>query len=243
MKIIADLHTHTVASTHAYSTVRENCEIAAERGLSIIAMTDHAPLMADGPHEWHAENQQVLPQKIKGIYALRGIEADIMNADGELDIKPRILDTLQWVVASFHSSVYPTATDDEHLQAIENVCKNPLVDMFGHLTITDHMFDYTEGAKLLARYDKIAEVNESSIKAGRSTRKNAIGFFKACKKENVRISLDSDAHYCESIGELSICREIVKEVGYPEELIINTDFDYIINRVNNNHPKAQKIII
>ena len=32
MKIIADTHTHTVASGHAYSTITENARAARERG-------------------------------------------------------------------------------------------------------------------------------------------------------------------------------------------------------------------
>lgn len=243
MKIIADLHTHTLASTHAYSTIRENCEIAQEKGLKVVAMTDHAPLMPDAPHEWHAGNQHVLSQKIKGVVVLRGIEADIMNTDGELDVKNYILEGLQWVVASFHDPVYPPRNPEDHLKTLENVCKNPLVDIFGHLTTTGHPFDYTEGAKLLAKYDKIAEINNSSIRAGRSTYENALRFAEACKKENVKISVNSDAHYCEEIGELSIALEIIEKVGYPVDLIINTNLEYIIDRVNKNHPKAPKINI
>ena len=33
MKLQADLHTHTIASTHAYSTITENCEWAEKYGL------------------------------------------------------------------------------------------------------------------------------------------------------------------------------------------------------------------
>ena len=39
--IIADLHTHTLASTHAYSSLTEMVRAAAERGLYAIAITDH----------------------------------------------------------------------------------------------------------------------------------------------------------------------------------------------------------
>ena len=38
--IIADLHTHSLASTHAYSTIREMVDSAAEKGLKAIAITD-----------------------------------------------------------------------------------------------------------------------------------------------------------------------------------------------------------
>ena len=45
MKLIADTHTHTIASNHAYSTVLENIEAAKERGLLYLAMTEHGPNM------------------------------------------------------------------------------------------------------------------------------------------------------------------------------------------------------
>ncbi|MBQ6530365.1 MAG: PHP domain-containing protein, partial [Clostridia bacterium] len=43
MKILFDTHTHTLASTHAYSTVMENAKYASEIGMEAIAVTDHAP--------------------------------------------------------------------------------------------------------------------------------------------------------------------------------------------------------
>lgn len=241
MKIIADLHTHTLASSHAYSTITENCEIARDRQLKVIALTDHAPLMPDAPHEWHAANQHVLPQTIRGVCVLKGIEADIVNTDGDLDIPDYVIGKLQWIVASFHEPLFPPLSADDHLAAIENVCKNSLVDVFGHLTASGYPFDYSEAAKLFTKYDKIVELNEASIRSGATKKINAVRLFEACKKEGVKIAVDSDAHYCERIGDFSAVCEILNEVKYPEELIISTDFDYIINRVNQNHPSAPKI--
>lgn len=241
MKIIADLHTHTLASSHAFSTITENCAVARERGIKVIALTDHAPLMPDAPHEWHAANQSVLPQTIKGVYVLKGIEADIMNTDGELDIPDYVIGKLQWIVASFHGPVFPPMSADDHLKTIENVCKNPLVDAFGHLTARGYPFDYTKAAKLFSKYDKIVELNEASLRSGASQKDAAVRLFNACKKEGVKIAVDSDAHYCERIGDFSLVYEILDEVKYPENLIISTNFDYIIDRANRNHPQAPKI--
>ena len=43
MKDIMDLHTHTVASGHAYNTIYEMARSASERGLSLLGITDHGP--------------------------------------------------------------------------------------------------------------------------------------------------------------------------------------------------------
>ena len=45
MKPLCDLHTHTVASGHAYSTLLENVHMAAMRGLKVYGHSDHARLM------------------------------------------------------------------------------------------------------------------------------------------------------------------------------------------------------
>ena len=42
MNIIADTHAHTLASGHAYSTIREMAAAAAKKGLKGLAVTEHA---------------------------------------------------------------------------------------------------------------------------------------------------------------------------------------------------------
>ena len=42
MEFKFDLHTHTIASGHAYSTVQEMAKAAADRGLELLGITEHA---------------------------------------------------------------------------------------------------------------------------------------------------------------------------------------------------------
>src|SRR5512146_3220126 len=53
LKIVADMHTHTIASGHAYSTVNELAHAAAAKGLAAMAITDHGPALPGGPHLYH----------------------------------------------------------------------------------------------------------------------------------------------------------------------------------------------
>ena len=50
MKSIIDLHTHALASGHAYSTVKENIEYAKINGLKYYGLSDHGVTMPGGPH-------------------------------------------------------------------------------------------------------------------------------------------------------------------------------------------------
>lgn len=45
MKFIADTHSHTLASGHAYSTIKEMAAAAEAKGLKALAITEHAPKM------------------------------------------------------------------------------------------------------------------------------------------------------------------------------------------------------
>ena len=65
-RIIADLHTHTLASTHAYSSVTEMIRAAAEKGLYAIALTDHARTMPGAPREWYFSSLHELPLHYRG---------------------------------------------------------------------------------------------------------------------------------------------------------------------------------
>lgn len=48
MQIIADMHMHTNVTDHAFSTLTEMVQAAAERGLAAVAITNHGPTNPDG---------------------------------------------------------------------------------------------------------------------------------------------------------------------------------------------------
>ena len=64
MKILVDLHCHTVASTHAHSTILENIAEAKEMGLEAIAITNHCPPLGDAPNSYHFVNISLLPKEM-----------------------------------------------------------------------------------------------------------------------------------------------------------------------------------
>ena len=56
MKALIDLHTHTLVSGHAYSTIKENVKAAKLAGLKYIGLSEHAPNMPASPHLTGAES-------------------------------------------------------------------------------------------------------------------------------------------------------------------------------------------
>ena len=52
MNFVLDTHTHTVASGHAYCTIREMAKAASEKGLELLGITEHGPMMPGSCHEF-----------------------------------------------------------------------------------------------------------------------------------------------------------------------------------------------
>ena len=114
MRIIADTHTHTVASTHAYSTVLEMAQYAEKAGLTALAVTDHTPNSTDGPHVWHFHNlKKALPRELCGVKMIFGAESSIIDYDGTLDFPQEECRALDWIIASVHKNLLPKASVEE----------------------------------------------------------------------------------------------------------------------------------
>lgn len=225
MKLQADMHTHTIASTHAYSTITENCKWASLNGIKAVAMTDHGVNMPDSPHIWHFENQRILPRKIEGTVVIKGIEADIIDFDGSIDVPKWLLKDLEWVIASMHKQTTPSGSEEEITLAYENVMKDPNVDMIGHPTTDFFKCDLDRLAKMAKEYNKIIEINESSVVWKKGSRENSYTLLRACMKYGTMISVDTDSHFCQLIGKTPEVSKIIEEVGFPESLIINSDWE------------------
>ena len=85
MKDILDLHTHTIASGHAYNTLYEMAQAAADKGLAVYGCSEHAPSMPGTCHEFYFTNFKVLPRVIRGVPVLMGAELNILDFEGHVD--------------------------------------------------------------------------------------------------------------------------------------------------------------
>ena len=81
-----DLHLHTIASGHAYSTINEYIVQAKKNRMKIIGLADHGPVCSETIiSEVYFKLMDRIPRTINGIRVLKGIEANINN-NGGIDI-------------------------------------------------------------------------------------------------------------------------------------------------------------
>lgn len=221
LEIETDTHCHTVASTHAYSTVLEMAQYAAQKGLRAIAITDHGPALPDGAHEWHFGNLRCLPPYIAGVRVLHGAEANILGASGEIDIAECHQEELDWVVASFHEPVAGAMTQEACTAAYLALAQNPHVDVIGHSGTEDYRYDYERVIPVFGEAGKLVEINSHSFESRKGAPKNCREIALLCKKHRVPVVVNSDAHVCFSVGNFTQAVRMLREIDFPSELVVN----------------------
>ncbi len=229
MRIKLDTHTHTIASTHAYSTVLEMAKMAAERGLEAIAVTDHGVAMEDAPDAWHFDNLKNIPRDICGVKILYGVEANILDLDGSLDMKPELMKKLDVVNASIHAPCYAAKDAEDHTSAYEAVVKNPYVDIICHSGSPQYSYDYEKIVKLAKEHHKLMEINNHTFYVRKKSIDNCRKIAELCKKHGVGIVVSSDAHICFDLGIYDRAFKMLDEISFPEELIMNRDLETFEN--------------
>jgi putative hydrolase len=158
---------------------------------------------------------------IYGVRILKGIEANITNFKGALDLDEKNLKNLDYVIASFHDVVIPPSSREEHTNAFINVLKNPLVDTLGHPGNPAFPVDIDTVVKTAAEYGKLIEINNHSFEARTGSLDNCREFIKKCIKYGVGIVCSSDAHISFEVGTFDKVTALLEECNVPDELILS----------------------
>lgn len=224
MKIEVDSHTHTIASGHAYSTLDENIQAAASNNLKIIAFTEHGPAMPGGPHPWFFQNLRVVPRFLHNVAVLRGIEANILNTSGELDVASDIISQLDIVLGSLHEPLFKPASENANTKAVINAIESGVIDIFAHGGNPAFPIDYNAVAQAAAQCNVLIEINNSSFTTSRPGSKVNCGkLARAVIDSGGSLVFGSDAHIACRVGVFVECLGFARENELPESSIMNTN--------------------
>lgn len=228
---VADTHTHSSACGHAYSSIAENAYAASQKGLKYLAMTEHGPLITGAPDYYHFVNLQEIPHQLHGVIMLKGIEANVLDDKGALDLDQSILSTLDWVIVSMHVEVLKPQNKQYHSKAWLSIIENPYIHVLGHCGDERYPFDEKAVLRAAKKYGKIIEINTRSFRTRHGAKENCKRIAQKCMDEGVPVVVSSDAHFYTSIGRFDEAIAMLNEIAFPLELILNT-----------NEEKFQKVI-
>jgi DNA polymerase (family X) len=201
--IRGDLHMHTVVSD-GRNTLEEMVGAARERGYEYIAITEHSAS--------HGFNNDVQPDELRrqvehirsldeaGITVLAGTETNVLP-DGSLDYSDDLLEELDWVIASLHTSF--RLPESEQTERVMRAMEHPLVDAIGHPT-----------GRMIGRREPYAldldRVIGKAVETGTFLEINANPnrrdlndvYARAAAEAGVTIVIDSDAHGAETLTNM-----------------------------------------
>jgi putative hydrolase len=230
MKIIADLHTHTIASGHAYSTVNELAIAAAQAGLSALALTDHGPALPGGPHRYHFCAMRFVPKTIAGVRIFPGVEANILDAQGTLDLEQGVLETLDFVMAGLHENCGYCGMDIErNTEAVLAVMQNPLVKCISHPGNPIYPLHYEKIVEGALATGTALEINNSSLGLSRKGSEGNCGHIaRLLAQSGAPVLIGSDAHISQGVGVFDDALKLAAEAGIGEGQVMNASLPRLL---------------
>lgn len=230
MEIIADMHTHTVASGHAYSTVNELARAARDRGLKALALTDHGPALPGGPHLYHFGAMRFIPQWIDGVRILRGVEANIIGPDGTLDMPDSYLDKLDFVMAGLHDSCgFDNQGIDRNTEAVLQAMANPRIKAISHSGNPEFPVHFERLAQGALETGTALEINNSSFSTSRrGSRRNCEYLAGLLAHSGAMVIVGSDAHISQGVGEFDEAVAVLEKAGVRAEQVVNSSIERLL---------------
>ncbi|MGM9572414.1 MAG: PHP domain-containing protein [bacterium] len=221
MKWIADLHTHTVASGHGFSTLEEMAAGAKRNGIKYLGTTEHGPFLPGGPHLYYFYNLRVIPEFINGVRILKGAECNVAERDGKLDLPLELLFPLDLVWAGFHLYQEPVWTKEENTKAAVAALQNPLIDGIVHPGNPEFPMDHRRVLEEAKKQNKLIELNNASLMCRAGSLENCLAIARMAKELDLQVMVNSDAHISFDVGRHDRTEVLLSEAGLTEDNIIN----------------------
>lgn len=228
-ELIADLHTHTIASGHAYGTIREMARAAQKKGLLMIGFAEHAPGIPGSIDPFYYNNLQVVPKELYGVKIVHSSEINVLNG-GKISLEQQYIDKLSYAVLGIHTQCYNDAGRKENTENIICGMKNEKVKIISHPDDDHTPLDYELLVSAAKENGVALELNNSSL-VKEDKRLNCVKNYKKmlclCMEMGVNIVVSSDAHDPSWVGEFTLAKKLLQEIDFDERLIINNDLDKI----------------
>ncbi|NLC70769.1 MAG: phosphatase [Desulfuromonadaceae bacterium] len=224
MILKADLHIHTIASGHAFSTVNEIAAEAARKGLEAVGIADHGPALPGSPHHFYFPCLKFIPDVIGGVRIFKGVEANILGR-GEVDLAESLLERLDFAIAGFHDHAgYRGETLEEHTEALVSVMQNPMIRIIAHPGNPRFPIDLERVVKTAVETGTALEINNASFIGSRhGSEGNCREIARLCARFGAPVAVSSDAHIAQAVGGLDAALEVVLEAGIPWDKIVTRD--------------------
>ena len=201
--IRGDLHMHTTLSD-GHASVEEMAGAARELGYEYVAITDHSASHGFGddvqPDELLRRVEEIRALPDLGITVLAGTETNVLP-DGSLDYADDVLEQLDWVIASLHTSF--RLNEKKQTERMLHAMEHPLVDAIGHPTgrLLERREPYPlDVDRVIAKAVETGTLLEINANPDRRDLNDV--YARAAAEAGVTLLVDSDAHWPETLKNM-----------------------------------------
>ncbi len=234
-----DVHTHSISSGHGTAcTIADMAKAAKKQELSLLGISDHGPATLCAGTPSYFKNLQMAPKMRCGIRMLYGVELNILDYSGRVDLEQGILSGMDYAVISMHTKNIKPGNMLENTNAYIGAMDQPKVRIVGHCDDVKFPVDYKALAEAAAAHHVMMEINNASIMPGGyrgNTIENNIQMLYQCMRYEVPVLLSSDSHGPKNVGNvkgseilLDACREVF---GFPDWLVMSYDIDRFLDYI------------
>lgn len=239
MKIFAEYHSHTKYSDGKFS-MEEMVKRAIEYGLEEFGISDHGY-----KHRFFGANYKEYPkmrdeinrlqEKYPQIKLLLGVEANVLDDKGNIDVDDYILNYLDYVLAGYHfgsnvrsfrgglnhfnnyTKVFAKHEIEYNTNALINTMKQNKIFILTHPGDKGEIYT-EEVVKVAEQTGTVLEIN---------ARHNRLSYEQllVAKNYDVKFALGSDAHKLEHFDLLSNALQRAEKAGVDIDKIINVRVD------------------
>ena len=152
-----------------------------------------------------------------------------------MDMPQDLLQEMDVTIASIHNHIgYEAGTIEQNTNTYIKVMQNPYINIIGHPDDGNVPVDYERLVIAARDSGTLLELNNNSIDSGfrKNARDNDKEMLRYCKKYQVPIIIGSDAHSMNVIGRNQSALELIEEVGYDKNLVMNYHIEELKKYLN-----------
>ncbi len=238
-----DIHTHTLASGHAYSPIKEMVQAASRQKLKLLGITEHAEGVPGTCAYIYFNNLQVIPRNQEGVRLLLGVELNILDYEGTLSMPQSQLERMELRIAGIHQFCYTPGSIEQNTNAVIKAMQSGWVDIVSHPDDGSAPLDYDKLTDAAKECDVILELNNNSLNYPDyrpNVRENNLEMLMKCKAKGVKVLVSSDAHHESQVGIITNCIPLLEETNFPQELIVNTSAEEFLAHLQRKHAMPKK---
>lgn len=245
MQLYADYHTHTTYSGDGKGTMEQNVQAAIAKGLKVLAISDHGPghfgygIKYKNYPKMRAELDE-LQAKYPEIKLLLGIEANVMDEAGHLDVDEAFLKYNDILLAGYHFGSSPkehlsdvkihwhnfmSKRSEYHFKKAQELNTKAFIRAIENYPINILTHPGAKGPAILSEVAKVAAARGTYLEINSSHGHLTFEEILEVKDSGCLYSINSDAHRPEHIGRFDKGIERAVKAGLTEQQILNARQD------------------